>query len=153
MRRLHAKKWCVGGQGFTSALMGTALAALVLGAAVGGCARRTIEVTSEPSGALVWINDQEVGRTPLETDFKFFGTYDVRLALEGYESVSMPAAVDSPWFEKPGIDLLVAPVARTRTTARWHVRLVATPESVPGGRPEAERALLERARSMSGLGQ
>jgi hypothetical protein len=120
----------------------------------GGCARRTIEVTSEPPGALVWMNDQEVGRTPLETDFKFFGTYDVRVALEGYEPVWMPARVDSPWFEKPGIDLLIAPVARTRTSARWHVTLTPSPESPAGmGRATEEPALLERARAArDGLG-
>ena len=31
----------------------------------GGCLERTIKVTTEPEGAVVWINDVEVGRTPL----------------------------------------------------------------------------------------
>ena len=49
-----------------------------------GCLKRTISVTTEPPGALVWINDVEVGRTPLETDFTFYGIYDVRLRREGW---------------------------------------------------------------------
>ena len=60
-----------------------------LGAWAGGCGRqeRVIEITSEPAGAVVWLNDRELGRTPVQTEFLFFGVYDVRLALEGYEPV------------------------------------------------------------------
>ena len=48
-----------------------------------GCQQRTIRVTSEPSGAVAYLNDVEVGRTPVEVDFTWFGTYEVRLEKEG----------------------------------------------------------------------
>jgi hypothetical protein len=34
-----------------------------------GCVQRTMRVDSNPPGAIVWMNDQEIGRTPLERDF------------------------------------------------------------------------------------
>ncbi|MFB3120043.1 MAG: PEGA domain-containing protein [Stenotrophomonas maltophilia] len=40
-------------------------------------------ITSEPPGALVWLNDREIGRTPVDVDFEFYGRYDVRLHLPG----------------------------------------------------------------------
>lgn len=47
-----------------------------------GCIERTITITSEPSGSLVHLNDEEVGRTPLTVPFTFYGVYDVRLEHE-----------------------------------------------------------------------
>ena len=47
-----------------------------------GCIERTISITSEPSGALVHLNDDEVGRTPLTVPFTFYGVYDVRVEHE-----------------------------------------------------------------------
>jgi hypothetical protein len=91
----------------------------------GGCLKRTISITTEPPGALVWLNDVEVGRTPLETDFTFYGDYDVRIRREGYEPIITHAKADTPIQEQPGIDLLAeaAPV-RFSNVVRWHWDLV-----------------------------
>ncbi len=59
------------------------LAVLAGGMAVaGGCVERTIHITSDPSGALVHLNDEEVGRTPVTVPFTFYGVYSVRLTQE-----------------------------------------------------------------------
>lgn len=120
------------------------MAAVLAGAAAcaGGCLQRRIVVTSEPSGAVVWINDQEVGRTPVETGFTFYGDYDVRLRKEGYEPVSGARRARSPWYEYPGPDLVASAIpAPIRTTVRWHY--VLTP--LPPPTPEEREALRERA--------
>ena len=49
-----------------------------------GCVKRTISISSNPSGALVWVNDREVGRTPVEFEFLYYGEYDLRLERDGY---------------------------------------------------------------------
>src|SRR6185369_14341466 len=102
----------------------TTLPILVLAAfalCAGGCLKRTISVTTEPPGALVWINDVEVGRTPLETDFTYYGDYDVRVRREGYEPIVTHAKANTPIQEMPGIDLMAeaAPV-RFHNVVRWH---------------------------------
>jgi len=56
------------------------LAALLL---ITGCVERLITVKSTPAGALVYLNDEEVGRTPVTVPFKFYGVYDVRLEHDG----------------------------------------------------------------------
>jgi len=55
-------------------------AALLL---ITGCVERLITVKSTPAGALVYLNDEEVGRTPVTVPFRFYGVYDVRLEHEG----------------------------------------------------------------------
>ena len=71
-----------------------------------GCVRRTISITSTPPGALVWLNDREVGRTPLEVGFLYYGEYDVRLAKEGYEPLHTSGKADPPLWDLPGPDLV-----------------------------------------------
>ncbi len=111
----------------------------------GGCLKRTISVTTEPPGALVWINDVEVGRTPLETDFTFYGTYDVRVRREGYEPLITSAKAKTPVQELPGVDLLaeVAPV-RLHNIVHWHWVLVPLAEQAQS-KEQAEKDLLARA--------
>ena len=56
--------------------------AILLVAATSGCVRRTIKITTEPPGARVFLNDQEVGRSEVSTDFLWYGDYDVVVRKE-----------------------------------------------------------------------
>lgn len=122
------------------------LGAMAYGLAVilGGCAQRTIVVTSEPPGAIVWLNDVEIGRTPVEASFLFYGTYDVQVRLEGYEAINTGRRAVAPWYEYPPFDLIAeASPVPVRTRIRWHFDL--TPL---GTEPTDESALTDRARQM-----
>lgn len=95
-----------------------------------GCAQRRIAVTSTPPGARVWLNDQEIGRTPTEARFAFYGKYDLRLELAGYEPYHDIRSANAPIHEYPGPDLVAAAVpAEIDHTVRWHADLVPTPET------------------------
>lgn len=116
-----------------------------------GCLKRTISVTTTPPGAIVWINDVEVGRTPLETDFTFFGNYDVRLRREGYEAITTNMKVKAPLHETPPIDLAAEAIpAKFETKVAWHFDLVPVAENA-GDKLAAERAMIERATAMRAL--
>ncbi len=127
--------------------LGVLLVALVPLAACGR-QERTLAITSDPPGAMVWVNDVQLGRTPVESDFTFFGTYDVRLRLEGYEPIATSAEADAPLHEQPGFDLAVAALPGThRTRIAWHYTLTPVPEQAVD-RDAAEDALVERAKAM-----
>lgn len=134
----------------------TTVARIALGAAlVGltgltGCLERTIQITSEPSGALVWVNDVEVGRTPCEAEFTYYGKYDVRLRLEGYEPLSTIAQAKQPLYEYPPFDLGATIVPwRVENVVKWHFALEPALEtSLP---PEQfQKDLLDRAHELRG---
>lgn len=120
----------------------TALALAAAGLTCGGCRTRTLEVTSEPPGALVWLNDEQVGRTPLETDFVHYGTYDVRLRLDGYVPVSTHRSASAPLVDQPGIDLVGQMIPGWSVTS-WHFVLQPLPELTD--RDAAEAAVYSRA--------
>ncbi len=116
--------------------------------ALGGCLERRLFITSDPPGADVWVNDAELGRTPLQADFKFYGEYDVRLRLAGHEPVSTKALARAPWYEWMGPDLIAeawpAPVV---TEVKWHFTLKPSAERTMEP-ADFERGLLERAREL-----
>jgi hypothetical protein len=71
----------------------------LLGGGGGGCVRRTLTVTTEPPGALVYLNGVEAGRSPIERDFVFYGTYDIAVRKEGYETLKTQGKVIAPWWQ------------------------------------------------------
>ncbi|MBL8761807.1 MAG: PEGA domain-containing protein [Phycisphaerae bacterium] len=114
-----------------------------------GCLTRRITVTSNPAGATVWLNDAEVGRTPLSTDFTYYGDYDVRVKLEGYEPINQRMTAEIPLHEVPPFDLIAEAVpSKIDHEVKWHFDLVAALEtSMP--REQYEKELLERATDLS----
>ncbi|HOX05122.1 MAG TPA: PEGA domain-containing protein [Planctomycetota bacterium] len=85
-------------------LLGLALAAAVL--AGSGCVRRTLEITSEPSGAQVVVNGHPAGFTPVKLDFRYHGTYLIELRKSGWAPVRAGGAVPPKFYELAGADLV-----------------------------------------------
>lgn len=75
-------------------------------AASAGCVEREMTITSEPEGALVYISDVEIGRTPVTIPFTWYGDYEIILRLEGYETLKTSRDITPPWYEIPPADLL-----------------------------------------------
>ncbi len=88
-----------------------------------GCVERRLLITSEPAGALVFLNDEEVGRTPLEVPFTWYGTYDVRLEREGHQTLQTQQTAEQPWWETPGPDLFAEAVPDKRVEIAWHLEM------------------------------
>lgn len=124
------------------------LAAPLACLALTGCVERRIEITSEPPGALVWLNDQQIGRTPAAATFLYHGVYDVRLHLDGYEPLATRAETDTPIYEHAPLDLVAEALpARIENVQRWHFVLQPALETqLP--REQLETDLLHRAAAM-----
>ncbi|MEM7622614.1 MAG: PEGA domain-containing protein [Planctomycetota bacterium] len=107
--------------------------------------RRGLLITSDPPGALVHLNDVELGPTPVRTGFKYYGVYDVRLSLDGYEPLWTPREAKSPWYETPGIDAaaLVLPIDLNNEIAWNFVLTPVTPADDP-----ARASLIGRANEL-----
>ncbi len=115
---------------------------------LGGCVSRHISVTSDPPGATVTVNDVEIGRTPCEAEFTYYGQYDVLVELDGYEPLRTRASAHTPVYEYPPLDLVTMSIpARTDTTIRWHFHLQPAMESVTD-KGALEQGVLDRARQL-----
>jgi len=78
--------------------LGLALS-LTLLAGSAACVRRTIKITTEPPNARVFLNDQEVGRSEVTTDFLWYGDYDVTIRKEGFTTLQTNWEIKPPWYE------------------------------------------------------
>jgi hypothetical protein len=79
---------------------------LLLFLCAGGCVNRVITVKSDPPGALVYMNEQEIGRTPVSKEFLWYGNYDVVLRKEGYQTFKTQAGVMPPLWQIIPLDLI-----------------------------------------------
>jgi hypothetical protein len=88
------------------------LAALVLPAA--GCVRRRLNVRSNPPGALVYVDNQQIGTTPCSVDFTYYGTREIRLIKPGYETLTVNQPIPTPWYQYPPLDFISENLVATK---------------------------------------
>ena len=50
-----------------------------------GCVERRLTINTKPQGAVVALNDEEIGESPVSVNFNWYGDYCVRISKEGYE--------------------------------------------------------------------
>jgi hypothetical protein len=73
------------------------LACLVfVAAALTGCVKRNLHIKSNPPGATVFVNEEEVGTTPLDYDFIFYAVHKVEVKKEGYETLTVLQNIKPP---------------------------------------------------------
>jgi len=82
------------------AFLGLALLPLTTSA----CVRRTISIDTDPQGAVVYLNDREVGTSPVSTDFTWYGDYRVDIRKPGYQTLNTHLNVLPPWYQLPLVD-------------------------------------------------
>jgi hypothetical protein len=77
-----------------------ALVAVALVCAVqAGCVTRRLTVISDPPGATVYVDNEEVGVTPCSVSYIYYGTRQVTLVKDGYESRTVLQELPAPWYE------------------------------------------------------
>jgi len=71
-----------------------------------GCVQRRMTIRSNPPGALVYVDDYEIGTTPASTSFTYYGTRKIRIVKDGYETLTVMQRFDPPWYEFFPIDFV-----------------------------------------------
>jgi len=61
-----------------------------------GCVERKLTIVTEPPAAIVWLNDEEIGVTPVTVNFNWYGDYTVRIEKPGYEILNTHQLLKRP---------------------------------------------------------
>ena len=121
---------------------------LLLLALVGCRAQRTLELTSNPPGAEVRLDDERVGRTPVRVTFEHYGTRRVTFYLAGYRTVSKQIELAPHWYARFPLDLVTEVILPLGLHDRrhYHEELIPGEEvlSLPSLRSVIERAAVLR---------
>jgi hypothetical protein len=76
----------------------TAMCSLLI-VVLGGCVERKLTINTKPQGALVTLNDEEIGESPVTVNFNWYGDYCVRISKEGYETLNTHRDLKGPWYD------------------------------------------------------
>lgn len=82
------------------------LVCVLIFVAASGCVRRRLNVRSNPPGALVYVDNQQVGTTPCSVDFTYYGTREIRLVKPGFETLTINQPIPTPWYQIPPLDFV-----------------------------------------------
>ena len=74
-------------------------ASLIAGVALAGCVERRLTINTNPQAALVILNDEEIGVSPVTVTFQWYGYYWVRISKEGYETRNTHRDLKAPWYD------------------------------------------------------
>ena len=75
------------------------LVALVALTIFAGCVERKLTINTRPQGAVVTLNDEEIGESPVTVNFNWYGDYYVRVSKEGYETLNTHRDLKGPWYD------------------------------------------------------
>ena len=73
---------------------------LIVVTILGGCVERKLTINTEPQEALVVLNDEEIGSSPVTVSFEWYGDYNVRISKEGFETLKTHRKLERPWYDK-----------------------------------------------------
>ena len=122
------------------------LAAALIGSLCGcGTVHRRIMIRSDPPGALVLVEGEEKGYTPMAMDFTYYGTREFTLIKDGYETLTVIQKVKTPWYQFVPIDFISDNLLPLKITNRHEFsyplkRQVDVPEGELLDRAEALRS-------------
>ncbi len=125
----------------------SAVALLTAALCLPGCVRRTLTIQTEPQGAVVTLNDEAIGPTPVSRDFIWYGDFDVVLRKDGYETLKAHAEVLPPWYQWPMLDFITDVLwpGEIRDQRRFTFKLVEKKVCAPDELIHRAEALRERA--------
>ncbi len=64
-----------------------------------GCVQRRLIVRSQPEGALVTIDNQSVGRTPVPVPYTYAGTREIQLEKDGFKTIKVRERIRPKWYD------------------------------------------------------
>lgn len=108
-----------------------------------GCVHRRVTINSNPSGALVRVDGEDIGYTPASFDYTWHGTREVQLLKDGYETQTQLIDINAPWYQKFPLDFFSDNLLGTHTRDHRRFDLQMQPK-----RPDDATNLIERGRSL-----
>ncbi len=109
--------------------LSSAVACLLL---LSGCVTRSLTIKTDPPGAMVYVNDQLKGTTPLTYDFVWYGWHRVMIRKEGFQRVDDRKKLSAPIYLWIPVDLVMDFLPfRIRDQRTWEYVLAPQTDKTP----------------------
>ncbi len=124
-----------------SSLLTLSLVILLFGLFTGGCVERRLTINTEPKGALVILNDEEIGTSPVTVSFNWYGDYAVRISKEGFETLNTHRKLEGPWYDKFPFDFFAGILSSKRIVDSYEWTFELDPKQQIDSQQLIEKAL------------
>jgi len=104
---------------------------LIAAVILGGCVERKLTINTEPQGALVILNDEEIGESPVTVNFNWYGDYWVRIRKEGYETLNTHRDLKGPWYDDFPFDFFTQIISPKRIVDSYEWTFELSPQKQP----------------------
>ena len=118
----------------------SALVLLGIALTSSGCMHRRLTVRSDPPGANVVIDGEEVGYTPVSIDYTYYGTREVTLRKDGFKTLTTPVKLSTPWYQIFPLDFISDNFALTKINDRREVTYALVRENLEPSQDVENRA-------------
>ncbi len=104
---------------------------LIVGILLGGCVERQLTIRTEPADALVELNDEQIGISPVTVSFEWYGDYDVRISKEGFETLKTHRKLERPWYDVFPFDFFAQILNPKRIVDSYEWTFTLAPQEYP----------------------
>ena len=127
----------------------SSIAAGLVAVILAGCVERRLTINTNPQGAMVILNDQEIGTSPVTVPFNWYGDYWVRATKDGYETLNTHRQLKAPLHDYPTFDFVAQILYPGRIVDAYEWTFALAPQEYP-----TREELIENGESLrSQLGQ
>ena len=116
-----------------------------------GCVRRRLTVRTNPPGAQVFVDDQEIGVTPCSASFIYYGTRKITVMKDGYKTETLFQRINPPWYEIPPLDFVSENLISRELRDERIVDVQLAPEEIVPQQKLIDRAQALRDSAASGV--
>jgi hypothetical protein len=115
-----------------------------------GCVRRRLTVRTNPPGAQVFVDDQEIGTTPCSSAFVYYGTRKITIMKDGYRTETVFQKIPPPWYQIPPLDFVSENIVPREIRDERVVDVQLVPQELMPQQKLLDRAAALRASARSG---
>jgi len=108
-----------------------------------GCVERRLTIKTEPQGATVLLNDQQIGDSPVTVPFNWYGDYWVRISKDGYQTLNTHRNLKAPLHDYFPFDFFAEVLYPGRIVDSYEWSFELTPKVYP-----ARNELIEKAEAL-----
>lgn len=116
-----------------------------------GCVHRRVTINSSPQGALVRVDGKDIGYTPASMDFTWYGTREVQLLKDGYETETRLIEIQAPWYQRFPFDFVSDNFLGHHKTDHRRYNLPLRPKQATPNGDVIDRGRALRSEAMHGL--
>ena len=146
MRPKPTRNW----QRMSSARTLLAVCALLSCLPAAGCVRRRLTIRTNPPGAQVFADNQEIGTTPCSASFVYYGTRQLTIMKDGYRTEKIFQKIPPPWYEIPPLDFFSENLSPMETRDERIVDVQLVPEEIVPRQQLVDRAQTLRDSARTG---